>query len=833
MSYAQFVGTADATWQGANAYTRPASNAADASFYGLIYPECLLEGAGVIGAPSVEVKPSAAVFMDSGGVIGAPEIQGHSIGALLESLGVIGAPGATGASTNALLQGAGVIGKPAVQTNQSIALLEGAGVIGPPAVRGIAGSLVQAAEALSFWSLPNTVSTGKLTDYYRMAGVPRGQLEIKTLLSQPLTVVETIAPILPVSVADAVVLTGAAQITATRYVKAVELLRSADLSRISLELLVALKEQSVIRDAVAPVQTLGLSESVQLTLNALADVYFGAKALEVVKLQDTANRTVEYSRALREFVTLAEATGLMFSGALLEQLAVASAANHEFISTFLANENINVKDAQSVLVELTNKLAEAWAGADQLQMARVLELSEQLVVEATLLTGARGLLTERLGLVERAVGTLELVGYLKEVLTAREAAAFISALGLSETLSLSDTAVLDAVNVLLAKEPLALVALVGAVRESSVGLKELTRLTDLSGFRLLLGLQDTATLTSQTTLDFLRDLLLRETFQATDKLTPALEIATRLVELTRWAERAGPIWQAILADGFNLADFGKYSLQYLLRLREYLTLAGATAAQVEMLIGLAEIQSFIDYAGTTSFLSAVDQLQLESALFYGLVESLDEQVTLSDLAGVAIFVGLSLNDAVELADTSSALGEFFARAVAGLLFLGRMPLHEGDFTAWVFNTDNLGLTQYTNYNFNSFMECKGKMYGVREDGLYLLEGTTDTGTAIDTLMATGDLHFGTHIRKAIPRAYLYVTKPGDLVLRTISYHYGQAQEHFYEITLRPEDTVGVHRLRLRREIRAEAWAFEIKNVNGGDFELQGAEVLPVLLTRRS
>lgn len=673
----------------------------------------------------------------------------------------------------------------------------------------------------------------RLQEYYRTRETPRVQLELQALLVQPLTVIEQIFAVHPLQVTTGMVVDSLASMSALRVMKAAEMLRTTDLGWLSAELATALKEQINTTDTAAVVQELMLAESLGLTINAMADVYFGAKALEILATSDSAVRTAEYSRTLKEFALLAVASGFLHNLQLLEALAFDAVANHEFISRFLAAEKLSVKDMQIVLAELNGRLAEVFRNSDQLAMARLLGLSDGLIVDASLAMLGQFRLRDRLNLLERAAATVELLQQLKETLTAKEVASFVSLLGLSEGLSLTDKAVYDAVTKLLAREPLALVALVGAVRESSVGLKELTRLTDLSGFRLLLGLQDTATLTSQTTLDFLRDLLLRETFQATDKLAPALEIATRLVELTRWAERAGPIWQAILADGFNLADFGKYSLQYLLRLREYLTLAGATAAQVEMLIGLAEIQSFIDYAGTTSFLSAVDQLQLESALFYGLVESLDEQVTLSDLAGVAIFVGLSLNDAVELADTSSALGEFFARAVAGLLFLGRMPLHEGDFTAWVFNTDNLGLTQYTNYNFNSFMECKGKMYGVREDGLYLLEGTTDTGTAIDTLMATGDLHFGTHIRKAIPRAYLYVTKPGDLVLRTISYHYGQAQEHFYEITLRPEDTVGVHRLRLRREIRAEAWAFEIKNVNGGDFELQGAEVLPVLLTRRS
>ena len=678
-----------------------------------------------------------------------------------------------------------------------------------------------------------TTSYTKLRDYMTTQSNLAVSSELIETVKEVITQTDGIVFVVPLATTEALLITDTLGINLDKVLRLIEQIRFSTKLTGTGELLLSAQTQARLADAIALRQTSSLAELITLTGAAAAEIYYGALAVEQVLMDTGSSMLGEYSRSLKEFVTLLTANGFVSGVQLAEAVGLLETATPDYKRELSASDQLAISAVQSVLVELTNTLAETWRGADQLQMARVLGLSEQLLVEAAIITGANGKLSEQLGLVERAAATLELVAYLKDTLTASEITAFISALGLAETLTLADVAVHDAVAQLLAREPLALVALVGAVQETGIRLSELIGVNSLTQFRAGFALLDELALTDTALLDLLKDWLLRENLGITTATTPLVELAIRLAETVRLLERDAPVLWSKLSTGFSLEEASRFSLQYVLNVREQLVLTGAAPVVVELLTGLVELASFVDYTGTVEFLTASDQLSLQALLYNGLAARLSEQFDLTELGNAAGFFGLSLSTGLAVQDASQSWVELLAQAKTGLMFFGRMPLHEGDFTAWVFNTDNLGLTQYTNYNFNSFMECKGKMYGVREDGLYLLEGTTDTGTAIDTLMATGDLHFGTYIRKAIPRAYLYVTKPGDLVLRTISYHYGQAQEHFYEITLRPEDTVGVHRLRLRREIRAEAWAFEIKNVNGGDFELQGAEVLPVLLTRRS
>lgn len=669
--------------------------------------------------------------------------------------------------------------------------------------------------------------------YMQLSAVQRVLTELADTLKQTITQSDTVSAVFPLFVQSVLTLTDSSGLTLDRILKLNEQLRVAVQTRATGELLLRGYAGFGTTDTLSTNTLVGLTELLTLTSSMLEEFYYGAVAIEQVLVADNSIRAGEFSKVVREFLTFAEVTGFISQLRAVDTVTGTAAVTPSYVRELIAQDQLSVSAVETILLELAQTLMEIWNGSDQVILAQLLSLQEQLVVEAALLTGARGYLTERLGLVEQARATLELTSFLQEALSAREATAFITALGLADTLTLQDQAVLDAVARLLAREPLALVALVGAVQETGIRLSELIGVNSLTQFRAGFALLDELALTDTALLDLLKDWLLRENLGITTTTTPLVELAIRLAETVRLLERDAPVLWSKLSTGFSLEEASRFSLQYVLNVREQLVLTGAAPVVVELLTGLVELASFVDYTGTVEFLTASDQLSLQALLYNGLAARLSEQFDLTELGNAAGFFGLSLSTGLAVQDASQSWVELLAQAKTGLMFFGRMPLHEGDFTAWVFNTDNLGLTQYTNYNFNSFMECKGKMYGVREDGLYLLEGTTDTGTAIDTLMATGDLHFGTHIRKAIPRAYLYVTKPGDLVLRTISYHYGQAQEHFYEITLRPEDTVGVHRLRLRREIRAEAWAFEIKNVDGGEFELQGAEILPVLLTRRN
>jgi len=120
-----------------------------------------------------------------------------------------------------------------------------------------------------------------------------------------------------------------------------------------------------------------------------------------------------------------------------------------------------------------------------------------------------------------------------------------------------------------------------------------------------------------------------------------------------------------------------------------------------------------------------------------------------------------------------------------------------------------------------------------DTGLYELTGGTDDGVPIEALLRTGDLTFSSSSHKRIDRAYLYLTSTDAVLLKAISTHRGQRNEAWYRVNYRDgADDGQTRRVRLGKGLRGTTWAFELTNVDGGAFDLRGAEVLPLLLSRR-
>lgn len=158
-----------------------------------------------------------------------------------------------------------------------------------------------------------------------------------------------------------------------------------------------------------------------------------------------------------------------------------------------------------------------------------------------------------------------------------------------------------------------------------------------------------------------------------------------------------------------------------------------------------------------------------------------------------------------------------------------------EFQVWVMNADTRGTTSYSQFPMESLFVHQGVAYGVAETGLYRLEGDDDDGDPIQAVIASGDIDFGTSKQKNVPRAYLYLTQNGGMILKTITSLQGARHETYYELAQRPtdrQDDDTLRRVPLGRGVRGVWWRFEVHNVNGADFDFAGAEVLPVVLNRR-
>jgi hypothetical protein len=191
------------------------------------------------------------------------------------------------------------------------------------------------------------------------------------------------------------------------------------------------------------------------------------------------------------------------------------------------------------------------------------------------------------------------------------------------------------------------------------------------------------------------------------------------------------------------------------------------------------------------------------------------------------------NLAVTAADSTELLAHYLANVTdEAWAWLG-FRLGNEVFTGWVMNTEGeMPLSEYTDYNFNSFCRVGDKFYGAADDGLYLLDGATDNGAPINAAVRTMMIDFGSPVQKRMRNAYLGYTASGKLLLRVRTVDNGQMNEQWYEAKELPAQAPREQMVRIGRGLRSRYWQFELVNIDGADFEVDTLELHPVYLNRR-
>lgn len=162
-----------------------------------------------------------------------------------------------------------------------------------------------------------------------------------------------------------------------------------------------------------------------------------------------------------------------------------------------------------------------------------------------------------------------------------------------------------------------------------------------------------------------------------------------------------------------------------------------------------------------------------------------------------------------------------------IVFSIGIPIADDQYTTYVINTETTGITEYTNFPFNSISGG----YAATDTGIYKLTGDDDDGTAIIGSIKTGLMNFGTSVQKQIPYAYIGCHTDGQMILKTTVTRKGEKKERWYTMnqTRQAVDTV---RITLGKGIKSTYYQFELVAIDGADFNIDGIELLPLTLKRR-
>lgn len=145
-------------------------------------------------------------------------------------------------------------------------------------------------------------------------------------------------------------------------------------------------------------------------------------------------------------------------------------------------------------------------------------------------------------------------------------------------------------------------------------------------------------------------------------------------------------------------------------------------------------------------------------------------------------------------------------------------------TTFAINMTNGASTRYSDYAFDSFCQGPdGKYYGIKADGLYLLEGEFNG----DASIGLGNIDFGSRTLKFLPAAYVQASSD-DVLELVVS---GGGDEYEYPARS-SSDTLKTHRFDLGKGLRENYFELTLRNTNGSKFDIDNFEI-PEVKSKRS
>lgn len=334
-----------------------------------------------------------------------------------------------------------------------------------------------------------------------------------------------------------------------------------------------------------------------------------------------------------------------------------------------------------------------------------------------------------------------------------------------------------------------------------------------------------------------------ESLQITD--SSAFLYGTLLVERLRMVETVSPntISNMALGDITRLVDailrtypeemsevvameqtmLAQAAVQILERLRLVDTMIGVARYR----LGVAEAFRLAD--GLLRFFGA----DLADGMVFGqtlvartlAIATATETLTVGDAIAPRLLIAATTAEGVEIDAVQALTALYQPVMLEGFSLTAGYVSPDGTVTTWAMNTRSGAVTEYSDYNFNSFTRIGNKYYGAAADGLYELHGDTDDGDDIIARIRSGFMQFGGTRLSRLKSAYIAARGEGDFVLRIET---AEGVQYDYAVATRNMRSTKVH---MGKGQRARYFAFELISA-GQDFDLDTLEFVPIVVQRR-
>jgi hypothetical protein len=147
-------------------------------------------------------------------------------------------------------------------------------------------------------------------------------------------------------------------------------------------------------------------------------------------------------------------------------------------------------------------------------------------------------------------------------------------------------------------------------------------------------------------------------------------------------------------------------------------------------------------------------------------------------------------------------------------------------TTWVMNTRTNALSEYRNWNFNSFASIGRKYIAANANGLYELNGARDVTTNIVADIAGGMVQFNDSKFTGLKGVYIGMNNQGEYFLKLTA---GDGRYYMYQFTTNPN--LMTSKVLIGKGLRSRYFQWELIST-GPDFDLDSIEFIPMASDRR-
>ena len=144
------------------------------------------------------------------------------------------------------------------------------------------------------------------------------------------------------------------------------------------------------------------------------------------------------------------------------------------------------------------------------------------------------------------------------------------------------------------------------------------------------------------------------------------------------------------------------------------------------------------------------------------------------------------------------------------------------------NLSNMAVTQFCNYNFNSFCKIGDKYFGANDSGIFELDGTDDNSTDIDAFFELIVSDFGISNIKKIRSVFVGGEADGKL---TLTLKDDEDNSRTYNLRLTSGSKQSSGKVDVGRDGLGRYWQIRIDNTSGVYFAIDSIELLAIIMGR--